>query len=106
MSPPAAAMTRKPRKSGHFRAVLVAVMPGLAAMADSARATVAAASELRPTAPQRTTPPARDPEQAVEEEYQMASRHGTVEALELFLARHPDGPLAEKARADLQRIKR
>jgi hypothetical protein len=27
-----------------------------------------------------------------------------VQAFELFIARHPDDPLAEKARADLQRL--
>jgi hypothetical protein len=54
----------------------------------------------------RTTPPARDPRAAVEEEYQMARRQGTVQALELFIARHADDPLAEQARADLRRLPR
>jgi hypothetical protein len=52
------------------------------------------------------TPPARNPERAVEEEYQIARQRGTREALELFIARHPDSALAQKARADLQRISR
>jgi len=55
---------------------------------------------------QKTTPPARDPEIAVEEEYQMARQRSTVEALELFIARHPKGQLAEKTRADPHRIAR
>lgn len=52
------------------------------------------------------TPAARDPKLAVEEEYQLALQRGTVQALELFIARHPDEPLAEKARNDLQRLLR
>lgn len=52
------------------------------------------------------TPPARDPNLAIEEEYQLALRQGTVQALELFIARHPEGPLAERARADLRRLAR
>jgi hypothetical protein len=56
--------------------------------------------------PARTTPPARDPQLAVEEEYQLARQRGTAQALELFIARHPDSPLAEKARADLAAMKR
>ena len=51
-------------------------------------------------------PPARDPEIAVAEEYQAARSGGTREALELFIARHPDSALAEKARAELRRLSR
>ncbi|MCP3464976.1 hypothetical protein [Bradyrhizobium sp. CCGUVB23] len=51
-------------------------------------------------------PPARDPSIAVAEEYELARRKGTAEALELFIARHGDDPLAEKARADLKRLSR
>jgi hypothetical protein len=53
-----------------------------------------------------TTPPARDPEAAVQEEYRAARHRGTAEALELFIARHPDSALAEKARTDLRRLPR
>jgi hypothetical protein len=53
-----------------------------------------------------TVPPARDPSIAVAEEYEIARRKGTAEALELFIARHGDDPLAEKARADLRRLLR
>ena len=69
-------------------------------------AKVAAAGETPKPVPQATTPPARDPKIAVEEEYQIARQRGTVQALELFIARHPDDPLAEKARADLRRMTR
>ena len=67
----------------------------------------AVASDTKPgTAPAKTMPPARDPKLAVEEEYQMARRQNTVQALELFIARHPDDPLAAKARADLRSLSR
>jgi hypothetical protein len=42
----------------------------------------------------------------VAEEYQAARRTGTREALELFIARHGDAPLAEQARAELKRLPR
>lgn len=56
--------------------------------------------------PTRVTPPARDPQLAVQEEYQLARQRGTAQALELFIARHPDSPLADNARADLAAMKR
>lgn len=56
--------------------------------------------------PAPSVPPARDPQLAVQEEYQLARQRGTAQALELFIARHPDSPLAEKARADLAARKR
>jgi hypothetical protein len=51
-------------------------------------------------------PLARDPALAVEEEYQLARRLNTIQSLELFIARHPDHPLAAKARADLRMLSR
>ena len=69
-------------------------------------AKAASAGETPKPVPQATTPPARDPKIAVEEEYQIARQRGTAQALELFIARHPDDPLAEKARADLRRMTR
>ena len=53
-----------------------------------------------------TVPPARDPKIAVEEEYQLALKRGTAQALQLFIERHPDDPRAAKARAELQRLSR
>ena len=64
------------------------------------------AGETPKPVPQATTPPARDPKIAVEEEYQIARQRGTMQALELFIARHPEDPLAEKARADLRGMTR
>jgi hypothetical protein len=51
-------------------------------------------------------PPARDPGIAVQEEYEIARQRGTVQALELFISRHPDDRLAAKARADLRLLQR
>lgn len=53
-----------------------------------------------------SVPPARDPSAAVAEEYELARQKGTAEAFELFIARHSDDPLAEKARVELKRLQR
>lgn len=63
----------------------------------------AAADEAQPSKQNQSVPLARDAKIAVKEEYEAARQQQTVQALELFIARHPDDPLAEKARADLQR---
>jgi hypothetical protein len=73
---------------------------------DIVTSATADAGENQPMTPQRTMPPARDAEIAVEEEYQIARQRGTAQALELFIARHPDSSLADKARADLHRSPR
>lgn len=52
----------------------------------------------------RRPPP--DFERAVKEEYARLKAKGTREALELFIARHPTHPLAEKAREDLRHLDR
>ncbi len=66
----------------------------------------AEADETGKQTPARSVPPARDPSIAVAEEYELARRKGTAEAFELFIARHSDDPLAEKARAELKRLSR
>ncbi|MCK1700733.1 hypothetical protein IVA86_04630 [Bradyrhizobium sp. 146] len=53
-----------------------------------------------------SVPMARDPSAAVAEEYESARRKGTREAFELFIARHGDDPLAERARAELKQLAR
>jgi hypothetical protein len=99
--------TENVSKSCYFGVILTATMTAIVAILPAlAILATAEASEDRPMAPQRMTPPARNPERAVEEEYQIARQRGTREALELFIARHPDSALAQKARADLQRISR
>lgn len=50
--------------------------------------------------------PPGDPDKAVEAEYQTLKARGTREALELFIRRHPDHPLAERARSELERMPR
>ncbi|MBI5318633.1 MAG: hypothetical protein HZB49_04215 [Bradyrhizobium sp.] len=64
------------------------------------------AGEPSAASPERTMPPARNPKIAVAEEYEIARRRGTAEALELFIARHPDSSLAERARTELRQMKR
>lgn len=45
--------------------------------------------------------PARDPDIAVQEEFQQAEETATVDAWRLFLARHPDHALAAAAKEKL-----
>jgi hypothetical protein len=70
---------------------------GQAVMVRKAKADEAAKPSRAPV-----MPPARDPSIAVAEEYELARRKGTAEALELFIARHGDDPIAEKARTELK----
>lgn len=64
------------------------------------------AAEQPAPPPERTMPPARNPDVAVAEEYEIARHRGTAEALELFISRHPDSALADRARSDLRQMKR
>lgn len=48
--------------------------------------------------------PARDGEIAIREEYDLALQKNTAEALELFIARHPDHPLAQEAQQRLDEM--
>ncbi len=66
----------------------------------------AKAEQIGKGAPAPSLPPPRDPSVAVAEEYEFARQKGTAEAFELFIARHGDDPLAEKARAELKRLSR
>lgn len=74
-------------------------------MAQKANADVEG-SESRKAERAPSMPMARDPAAAVREEYEAARQKGTREAFELFIARHGDDPLAEQARAELQRLSR
>ncbi|MBR1142442.1 hypothetical protein [Bradyrhizobium sp. AUGA SZCCT0431] len=103
------------RKKATPRAFTISLLAATILLPDSDRLiqkghfamTKAIASDEKPgTAAKNTMPPARDPKLAAEEEYQLARRLNTVEALELFIARHPDDPLVAKARADLRRLSR
>lgn len=100
---------RKTRRSGVILAAAVVLLPALDRISpgeDILMSRKANAGEPTAASPERTMPPARNPEIAVAEEYEIARRRGTAEALELFIARHPDSPLAERARAELLKIKR
>lgn len=57
-----------------------------------------------PVAEQNDANWARDGNIAIMEELVAARKAGTVEAYDLFIARHPDHPLAETARAERQRL--
>ncbi len=64
--------------------------------------TALAAAVLPWAAAAQPAPPARppgDPLAAVQAEFEAARRAGTAAAWDAFLARHPDSPLAPKARA-------
>ena len=74
---------------------------GLPAMVGKANADDSGKAERAPS-----VPPARAPSAAVAEEYELARQKGTAEAFELFIARHGDDPLAEKARTELKRLSR
>jgi hypothetical protein len=50
-------------------------------------------------------PRARDGSIAIQEELDAARRAGTREAYDLFIARHPDHPLATTARQERDRLK-
>jgi hypothetical protein len=47
-----------------------------------------------------------DTEKAVQAEYENLKSKGTREALELFIARHPDHPLADRAREEIKGLAR
>lgn len=57
--------------------------------------------------PLRSTglPPPRDGNVAVREELEAARRAATAEAYDLFLARHPDHPLADAARRERRALR-
>ena len=78
-------------------AILLGVDPGSANASGKTPMMKNTSSDLVTAEPARTTPGARDPKIAVAEEFELARKRGTTEALELFILRHPDDPLAERA---------
>ncbi len=100
-------MNAAPRALNCSLAFTISLLTAAIALPDSDRLLEKGHSDAKPdTAPANTMPPARDSKLAVEEEYQMARRLNTVQSLELFIARHPDSPLAARARADLRLLSR
>lgn len=67
---------------------------------------VAAGSPVAPLAAAAPAdmPRARDGNIAIQEELDAARKAATVEAYDLFIARHPDHPLARIAREERQRL--
>ena len=53
-----------------------------------------------------TSIPPRDGNIAIQEELDAARRAGTLEAYDLFIARHPQHPLVEKARREREQVAR
>ncbi|MBH5403088.1 hypothetical protein HZZ13_35635 [Bradyrhizobium sp. CNPSo 4010] len=100
-------MTRRTLPAGLFGALMAFTglthqpFGGLPVMVEKAKADDSSKVGRAPSMPM-----ARDPAVAVAEEYEAARRKGTREALELFIARHGDDPLAEQARAELKRLSR
>ena len=70
-----------------------------------AAACTAAASPGANQVNPNSLPPARDGNIAIQEELDAARRAGTVEAYDLFIARHPQHPLADQARQERARLK-
>jgi hypothetical protein len=52
----------------------------------------------------RTAPPARDPQIAVQEEFDTAMATSTSAAWDLFVARHPSNPLTPRAKIERAKI--
>jgi hypothetical protein len=64
------------------------------------------ARDVAQESPAPSLPLPRDPDIAVAEEFALARSRGTVEAWQLFIARHGDHQLAAKAQRELDRLKR
>lgn len=68
---------------------------------------ISVAAEMKERRPGRSTvlPRPRNPDIAVQEELDAARRARTLAAYDLFIARHPDHPLAETARRELAKLR-
>jgi hypothetical protein len=78
----------------------ILIMSLLSAFNPGGNAVEASSADLQRVVMERPA----DPEKAVQSEYESLKKAGTREALELFIARHPDHPLAERAREDIRRL--
>ena len=72
-------------------------------LAISLLSTVAAAGEA-PAGTGGIMQAGPDAEKAVQADYDRLKARGTREGLELFIERHPDHALADKARAEIERL--
>jgi hypothetical protein len=82
---------------------LVTVLACAAGPGDALRAEGTLTVTQAPRSP--VMPRARDGSIAIQEELDAARRAGTREAYDLFIARHPDHPLATTARQERDRLK-
>lgn len=78
---------------------LIAAMPALAGACIAPERTEMPVSE-------KEIIPARDGNIAIQEEFDAARRANSAAAWELFIARHPRHPLADKARAERAKLPR
>jgi hypothetical protein len=62
-------------------------------------------TNMSETEPPAGLPRARDGNIAIAQELEAARRAGTVAAYDLFIARHPDHPLAETARREREALR-
>ena len=56
--------------------------------------------------PAPEVPPARDGDIAIQQELEAARKAATLAAYDLFIARHPDHPLAGEARREREQLAR
>ena len=81
--------------------------PAVTFLAAALAAALCPASAEMSDPPRRSSalPRPRDGNVAIRQELEAARRAGTVEAYDLFLARHPDHPLAAVAREEQRALK-
>ena len=72
----------------------------------AAAAVACAPAAEREENPMPTSSPPRDGNIAIQQELDAARRAGTLEAYDLFIARHPQHPLVQTAREERERIAR
>jgi len=71
---------------------------------DDCRTILVAQAETGSRRPSQGVAPARDGRFAIEEEFAAALRAGTLDAWDLFLARHPNSHLASAAKAQREKL--
>ncbi|ESR26951.1 hypothetical protein [Lutibaculum baratangense] len=81
------------------RRTSIALAVTVAAIAATATLAAGRADVPRDERPEPTVPPEQDYGEILSEEYRFAVQQGSREALLMFIARHPDEPLSDRARA-------
>ena len=83
--------------------VICAVCPKILAQKETYVETTSVSKAVKKEEPMQN---ARDPDIAIKEEYGAAIKVGTVKALNLFVARHPESPLADRAQRALKLLRK